>query len=330
MKKATISFLFGLLSPFIAHAHVGYLMEESEFINQSGRDWTFFFSPLEQSSNLILILFAIALVFLVVFLAHHNHRFHMFEQRVVARALTYDKFVPWMLRLSLGIALIGAGTQQALISPLLPEMMAFSFIQTFVGFFVLAGFLLGPSILVAIALYVVALLANGYLIGNLDVLALTIALLVYADNRPGVDHLFGIPFMVGLKKLTRFVPFILRTGMGFAMIYSALIEKVLNPHTSATVINEYGLTSVIAVSPAMWVFAVGAIELVVGLLLLFGFWTRTIAIITFFILSVTFFYFGEDVYSHVTLFGTLSALVALGGGAWSIDHWIHKKKVARH
>lgn len=330
MKRALLSFLVALCSPAVSFAHVGYLLNESEFAHQSGRDWSFFFSPLEESGNLILILFTIALIALIIFIARHSHSFHLFEHKVVARALTYDKFVPWMLRLSLGIALIGAGTEGALISPLIPQMQAASFLQVLTGFFILAGFLLAPAVLVALALYVVALVIEPYSIGNLDFLALALALLAYADNRPGVDHLFGIPFTIRLKSLSRYIPLMLRAGIGFAMIYLALFEKFLNPHTSASIVETYRLTSVIAVTPAMWVFAVGAIELVVGLCLLLGFWTRTVSIITFFILSLTFFYFGEDVYSHVTLFGTLSALVALGGGALSLDAWIHKKRRVSH
>jgi uncharacterized membrane protein YphA (DoxX/SURF4 family) len=63
----------------------------------------------------------------------------------------------------------------------------------------------------------------------------------------------------------------------------------------------------------------GMIELVVGVLLLIGFQVRLVSIITFTILIVTFFFFKEDVYSHVTLFGTLSVLMITGAGPLSLD-----------
>lgn len=41
-----------------------------------------------------------------------------------------------------------------------------------------------------------------------------------------------------------------------------------------------------------------------GLLLVLGIKTRLTAVIAFIVLSLSFFYFQESVYSHVTLFGT--------------------------
>jgi uncharacterized membrane protein YphA (DoxX/SURF4 family) len=91
------------------------------------------------------------------------------------------------------------------------------------------------------------------------------------------------------------------------------------PHVSELVVQKFALTQYIPVSAAMWVFAVGMIELVVGVLLLIGFQVRLVSIITFTILIVTFFFFKEDVYSHVTLFGTLSVLMITGAGPLSLD-----------
>ena len=101
----------------------------------------------------------------------------------------------------------------------------------------------------------------------------------------------------------------------------------MNPHASELVVQKYNLTSAIAVSPEMWVFSVGIIELVVGLFLLIGFKTRLTSAIAFAVLVVTFFYFKEDIFSHVTLFGSLSVLFITGGGIWSVDRYLEKKVV---
>lgn len=50
-----------------------------------------------------------------------------------------------------------------------------------------------------------------------------------------------------------------------------------------------------------------------------GLFTRVSAGIAFIVLSLSFFYFGEDVSSHITLFGILSVLFVTQGGAWSLD-----------
>jgi uncharacterized membrane protein YphA (DoxX/SURF4 family) len=92
------------------------------------------------------------------------------------------------------------------------------------------------------------------------------------------------------------------------------------------VINQYRLTEILPVSVPMWVFSTGAIELAIGIFLVLGLYTRVVSIIAIFVLSLTFFYFNESVYSHITLFGTLSILAIESGGIWSLDLWRQKKK----
>ena len=109
------------------------------------------------------------------------------------------------------------------------------------------------------------------------------------------------------------------------MIYLALYEKILNPHLSADVVKLFELSSVIPVSPEMWILSTGLIEFFIGLMLLIGFETRLFSIIAFSVLSLTFFFFKEAVYPHVTLFGTLSILIITGGSNYSIDHFLQTK-----
>jgi len=98
------------------------------------------------------------------------------------------------------------------------------------------------------------------------------------------------------------------------MIYLAVYEKILNPHLSAQVVAQFRLDQVIPVQTAMWVLSAGIIEAVLGLLIITGFYTRVVVAIAFVVLSMSFFYFGEAVYSHITLFGIMSVLFATGNG----------------
>jgi len=69
----------------------------------------------------------------------------------------------------------------------------------------------------------------------------------------------------------------------------------------------------------MWVFSVGVIELAVGLVLVPGFFTRTFSFIAFVVLTLSFFYFKEEVAGHVTFFGTLLILMITGTGRANLD-----------
>lgn len=319
MKKAIKYFfiLSGLVFFSKAYAHVGYVIEETELTQNLGLDFRFLFSALSEPKNIMLIIVTAIVFMLLYWLAHKNYFVHHKIVKINQKIATYKEYIPWILRLSLGIALIGAGTAGVLISPLL-TIEGFAVVQTAIGFMLLAGFVLPFSTTLVLGLYIIAVINNHYILGNLELIAAAIALFLIDDARPGVDDILSFPRLI-VKNAEKYTPFILRIGIGGAMIYLALFEKIFNPHISKIVVREYDLTSIIQVSEPMWVLAVGIIELIVGIFLLLGFKTRLTAVIAFFVLCLTFFFFKEEIFSHVTLFGVLSALFITGGGYLSID-----------
>lgn len=322
MSKSLTNFLIGLVAVFLSQAalaHVGYVISESEIQKKAGSDFLFLLKPLTQPFYLTLMLGAIVVALLLYFLLRRSSFISTRIAFIREKTKSYIELIPWMLRLSLGIALIGAGTAQAFISPVLSNFPLFSFIQILLGFLLFAGFLLGPTIWLAIALFLLALSNDFYLFGNADFFAASVVLLILANPKPGLDDLLGLPFWSPPKRLREFIPLILRVGIGGAMIFLAVYEKFLNPHLSAAVVENFHLTFVIPASPEMWVLSAGLIEFIVGLALLVGFQTRLVAAIAFAVLTLSFFYFSEEVYSHITLFGVLSVLFVTGGGKWSID-----------
>ncbi len=319
-------YIFGLLFSLFtstAHAHVGYVVSQHDFTANLGADPAYFFGALSNPINILMILGTLVTVFVLYFLASRIHPIRNWIIAVRLRLDTYGELVPWILRLSLGIAFIGASVAGVLISPTLPYA-GFAALELAVGFALLAGFAVIPAILAGIVLFVTAIIEKAYIIGNLEFGMALIALLILGDTRPGVDNLIGIPALK-LPRLKTYVPVLLRIGIGGALVFLALYEKVLNPHVSGLVVAEYGLNTIIPVGADMWVFAVGMIELAVGLFILIGFQTRLVTAIAFFVLVVTFFFFKEEVYSHVTLFGVLSALLVTGGGPWSLDYLLKKR-----
>lgn len=318
MKKFLI-FLGVLCAPLISLAHVGYVVGPEELPLYMGNDGAFLWSALSDSYNVILTLVVLALFILVYWIAHHNYFIEKYLKKIRAKIETYYEFIPWILRLSLGIALIGAGSAHTLISPLLPQMPHFALMQVVLGFMMLAGFLLTPVLIFTIVLFLFALLQDAYLIGNIEFIFGAFALLILGNDRPGLDDILMIP-VHKIESLKKYVPLVIRLGLGGAMIYLALFEKLFNPHISELVVTKFNLTSVIGVSPEMWVLAAGLIELLVGLFIFIGYHTRLTSAIAFLVITTTFFYFKEDVYSHVTLFGMLSVLFITGGGAMSADN----------
>lgn len=326
MKKVlyffTLLFFCGVR---VAGAHVGYVVPPYDVVTHRGLDFSFLLSPFFQPGYIFIMLGTIGVVWVLWMLLIENHSVVTYFKKVTDRLMSYHEFVPWILRLSLGIALLGAGTEHVLISPLLHNEL-FASLQMVLGFLLLLGFMIVPATILVIVLYVSALTQNPYLIGNLDTLALAFGILVFHSPRPGLDDMLGTSLLHRFSLRRDLIAPVVRVGLGGAMIYLALFEKILNPHLSELVVNQYHLQHFINVSPAMWVLSAGCIELLIGVCIFIGLKTRLSSIIAFIVISITFFYFKESVTAHITLFGGLSILAIEGGGLWSIDRLLEMRK----
>ncbi len=306
--------LIGFLSaPFVASAHVGYVIDESAQVSHAGSNVAFLLEPLSEPFNLFLMVTTVIVVAIMFWFYEKSTALKGYFTQVADRASSYGDLLPWMLRLSLGIALLGAGTSHVFISPILEATPLLSLVQVVLGFFLLSGFLTGFATAGAIILYFLALFSDAYIFGNLDFLGIAIALLLSASSRPGVDDIFGLPFWPKFQDMKAWVPVVTRLGIGIAMTYLAVYEKFLNPELSALVVEKFNMTAAIPVSPAMWVLSAGLVEVLVGLLLIIGWRPRLISAVAFLVLTASFFFFQEAVYSHITLFGALSVIFASGG-----------------
>lgn len=319
MNKKIFSILSLLFMPILAFAHVSYVIPKDDFSANLGSDTAYIANTLSSFQFILIGVISLAAVVFLIYLSRKipfvNKNINSIEQRLSS----YHEFIPWIARLALGIGLLGAGVEGVLLSPTLSGMFAFSFIQTLLGFFFLMGFMLTPTIIVTIGLYFFALTKSFYIIGNLDILALALGLLFFHSARPGVDDILGTSWLKFIKINRHFLAPIMRFGVGFAMLFLALYEKIFNPYVSELVVHKFNLANIIPVSPNMWVVGTGVIEALLGVLLIIGLYTRLTAIVSIFVLSLTFFYFKEAVYSHVTLFSILAVVAIEGGGLASID-----------
>ena len=302
-----------------ASAHVTYLLPEPTFAARSGTHWDYLFGAVFDRASVAAGLITLAALVFAWVVYRNVPAVRGFFSRVASRADSYAPFVPWMLRLSLGIALVGAGASGFLVSPILKGYPALADAQVLLGFCLMAGFMVVPAAFGALAIYAVGLGESWTIIGSLEFAALAASLIVLDNERPGLDDMLCLPKMSPFRALGRWVPLVLRVGVGVAMASMALYEKILNPLAADAIVRAYHLTSVIPVAPAMWVLGAGAIELALGILHVIGWKTRPVVGLTFVVLSLSFFYFKEDVASHVTLFGALSALFVLGPGPLSVD-----------
>ncbi len=320
-------FLGLFVLPTTGFAHVRYVLEENiDYHTLLGQNWGLLKSGINNSGFIVGTIVSLIIIGVIIEMLH-TKIFKSYFDKVKERLNSYHELVPWIIRLCLGIALIGAGTGHFLISPIMASSALIANIEILLGFLFLAGFLLVPATIATIIIYIIAITTDTYFLGNLDFLALAIGLLVFHSARPGVDDILGISLLKFIKIKRLYLDLILRIGVGTAMIYLGLFEKILNPLLAEHVVNQFSLTSIIPVTAATWTLATGIIETALGLIIMFGLFTRIAAIISIIVISITFFFFNEAVFSHVTLFGILSIIAVEGSSILSLDNIIKNKKL---
>ncbi|MFB6093079.1 MAG: DoxX family protein [Haloquadratum sp.] len=261
------------------------------------------------------------------------------DVQVARRTLaSYRPYLPWMLRLAVGLPLVGAGFAGYLFSP--SVAVEARILQVGVGFLLLFG--LGTRIVAAVGLLAYLwslashfpdlLLASEYVAGFLGIF-------VVGPGQPSADMMLrrmaategtvlnrfqGLPkpedvlAAIGVTSAT--APVVIRAFLGANFVYLGVVQKWMQPEQAAAVVAKYDLTAVVPVSPELWVFGAGLTETVIGLALLTGTLTRGAATAAFLLLCTTLFGLPDDpVLAHITLFGLSSALMVTGAGRFSID-----------
>jgi uncharacterized membrane protein YphA (DoxX/SURF4 family) len=268
---------------------------------------------------------------------------------VVREVLTEDAdFLPWLLRLSIGLPLVGAGFTGYFISPAVP-VPATPLVATGtrlflvgLGLFLLYG--VGTRVVAAAGLlaYVTGLLfvARPLLLAS-EYLGGFLAVILVGSGRPSLDRLlyrvesadgtlYG-PFgpMHGLtERLDRrlgqyeaYTPTALRVGLGVNFVYTGLSDKLLQPNQALAVVEQYRLTAVVPVDPGLWVVGAGSVELLLGVGLIVGLFTRGVAAVALGMFTLTLFAIPDDpVLAHISLFGMTTALLITGSGRLGLDN----------
>jgi len=251
---------------------------------------------------------------------------------------SYRPYLPWMLRLSVGLPLVGAGFAGYLFSP--SVQVNARLLQVGIGFLLLFGLATRVVAVVGVLAYGLALpqhfptlLLNSELVGG------CLAIALVGAGQPSADMLIRRLMVTDGTIASRFrsapspqelvgrlglgpdmAPVVVRVFMGINFVYLGISQKWLEPGQAAAVVAKYDLTSIVPVSPELWIFGAGLVEASVGLLFLTGTFTRGAAAAGFVLLTTTLFGLPDDpVVAHISLFGLTSVLLVTGGGRYSLD-----------
>ncbi|MCU4971628.1 DoxX family protein [Halobacteria archaeon AArc-m2/3/4] len=251
----------------------------------------------------------------------------------------YTDYVPWLLRISFGIPLIGAGFGGYFISPAVDVQLRI--LQIALGFLLLFGLATRLVALVTLVVYLVGVVFEPQLLLQLEFVGGLLAIALVGSGRPSADHVFsrvaGTPgtlygridvvygraraFKSWIEPYEQFLPTVTRIGLGVTFVYLGVSQKLLRPGIALSVVDNYDLTAVVPVSPELWVMGAGLTEAALGLALIAGVFTRAGAATAITMFTLTLFALPDDpVLAHVALFGMASVLLITGGGPYSVDN----------
>jgi len=256
------------------------------------------------------------------------------RDRFIKHAEGYREYLPWIVRLSVGLVLIGSGVSRVLFMPTSEAPALAALALTATGFLLLLGLAVRPAALVALAMYALTLAGHPELVMMLDVAGGLAVVALLGPGRPSLDDLLraAFPRGPGAKAATDnlasgrdddLVPLLVRLGLGGAFAASGVADKLLIHDQALAAVSKYGLTAVLPVGPELWVLGAILIETALGLAIIFGVLTRLSAVIGFAVLTLALFALPDDpVIAHVGLFGLSSLLVITGAGRWSLDRMV--------
>lgn len=261
----------------------------------------------------------------------------------------YEDLLAWLLRLSMGMPMIGAGFEGYLFSPAVtvgdPTVLRLFGIA--VGFLLLFGLATRVVAVATLLVYLAVLPSQPGLLLAFEYLPGLLAIALVGGGRPSADAVIArmaaddrtvysrvdpvyrrlaVPFAERIEPYRRTVPVVLRAGIGIAFIYLGITQKLLRPGDALGVVAKYDLTAVVPVAPELWVIGAGLTEALVGVMLIAGAFTRGFSLVAFGLFTTTLFGLPDDpVVAHISLFGLVSALLITGGGPYSVDDWLEAR-----
>ena len=316
-------------------AHVRYVVEEPESPGDALRIAA---STLSKPVNAA-ILAGGALAVLIVAAGYLQVR--PFRRDLAALRSTLESYrdlLPWLLRISVGMPLVGAGFAGYYFSPVVTIQARLFLVGA--GFLLLFGFATRLVAALTLLAYLVVLPAEPDLLLANEYVGALLAIVLLGSGRPSADHVFDrianapgtvygrIDPVAGIATTFReridpyrtSLPTLVRATLGINFVYLGLFQKLLQPAWAIAVVEKYDLTAVVPVAPELWVIGAGLAEMAVGLALLTGLFTRAAAGVAFTLFTLTLFALPDDpVLAHLSLFGLVSVLIVTGGGPLSLD-----------
>ncbi len=195
-------------------------------------------------------------------------------------------------------------------------------------FMILFGFMTELAAAIGIGIFISAFLVFGtYMFTYSNYLGEFIVLLLFGMRAFSIDtYLFGP--LRRFHNFEKYETLIIRIMYGFALIYAAIVVKLLHPDLTTSVVTTWNLTQfhwLFPSDPLLVAFGAGIVECVIGLFIIFGFEMRLTVLISLFYITLSLLYFREMVWPHILLYG-ISFNLLVQPETFTLDHLFFERK----
>jgi len=146
-----------------------------------------------------------------------------------------------------------------------------------------------------------------------------------------------------MKNKEQYIPIILRVVVGSLWIWMAIVPKLINPEPRIAMVSKSWIEPLLSVfmGPETFIYILAFLELITGLMLLVGWFTRVassiqIGLIIAIIVGLFNIATAQGLTSPIAhllmkdlpLMAINVVLIITGGGLYSIDNWLKNKKIS--
>jgi uncharacterized membrane protein YphA (DoxX/SURF4 family) len=200
----------------------------------------------------------------------------------------------------------------------------------------LIGVQLALAAAFAIGLYVRAAAAGFILLNILAVALFGVVMFDYLGHlvAPAVLLLFSgsgrfaipLPTVPGARRLVTLlegqplqrVMFVVQMMVGATFVYMGLAKKLLQPNLIIGVLESHGF-SFLGIPVEIIAFCMAMVEIVVGMLIMFGAMLELVTVALFFCFMFLAFMLNESIMLHIHIYASMAAFVVLGAGTWNLQ-----------
>lgn len=339
IKEYTTTILILCLLSFFSYsfvlAHEVYVLEKEE-INQALNLPPLNFWQVIKANKQEFIFWTLLTITIVV-LAFLISAFRPLERKLYPFFKKIKRYAPIVGQITLGSSLLASGLYGAIFGveiPLkifLPIWIGKIFL-IFLGLGIIAGIFVRTFSLITIFVFFALILRYGiYMANYFTYLAEAVVLLLFgpAYKLTSESKILNLKrkniFSLIEKKYKKFKFLIIRVGLGISLIYASIYAKYLHGYLALETIKKYQLTKIFPFDPLFLVLGAFAIEILLGIFFIFGIELRFASLFFLVFLALSIWYFGEAVWPHLILIGTVIAIFLEGYDDFTLEKRLFKK-----